>query len=138
MSRTEIEALVLRWCEAVAVGGELAWDDLLTEDIRDLSGGVPVLGRDSFKARAAAVRSAFAEVRVSVEHLVVAVDSIAWRWSLTGVHVGTFLGIGATGKRISLAGVNFQRLRDRRVAEHWTLADLTSLARQLREGSSDR
>jgi steroid delta-isomerase-like uncharacterized protein len=138
MKRTEIEALVQRWAtQAVALGSEEAWDELLTEDVRDLSGAAPTQGRDSFKARAAAVRNAFSKLTVSVDDLVVEGDAISWRWTLSGVHVGTFLSVAPTGKPIQLRGVNFQRLRDRRVAEHWTIADLAGLSRQLHEGAAE-
>jgi predicted ester cyclase len=51
-------------------------------------------------------------------------DRIAWRWALTGTHVGPFAGIGPTGRPVTLYGVNFQRLKDDRVIEHWTLVDI--------------
>ena len=137
MNRTEIQAFVQRWAvEAVAGGSPRAWDELLTEDVRDAGGMEPTLGRDSFKARAAAMHSAFSDVRVAVDDLVVDGDAIAWRWTLTGVHIGAFLGVAPTAKPILLRGANFQRFRDRRVAEHWTLADLAGLARQLGEGGA--
>lgn len=133
MNRSAIEVLVQRWAgDAVAAGRTEVFDELLSEDVRDRSGAVESRGRDSFKARARAVRSAFTDVTVTVDQLVAEGDSIAWRWTLTGTHTATFLDVAATGKKVVLRGVNFQRLRDGRVVEHWTLADIAGLARQLR------
>ena len=109
-----------------------AADIELSEDVLDRSGGGESRGRETFKARARGVRSAFADLRVTVDDVVVEGDAIAWRWTLTGTHAGPLLDIAATGKRVTLRGVNFQRVRDGRVAEHWTLADLAGVARQLR------
>ncbi len=133
MNRPQIEELVTRWAtQAVAAGRDEVWDDLLSDDVIDRSGGGEARGRESFKARARAVQAAFGDRVVAVDDLVVDGDRIAWRWTLTGTHVGPFLDIQPTGGRVTLRGVNFQRLRDGAVVEHWTLADLAGLARQLR------
>jgi predicted ester cyclase len=89
-------------------------------------------GVASFKARAGAVRTAFADIEIRVDDLVVEGDAIAWRWTLTGTHVGTFAGVAATGRRVSLRGVNFQRIEGDRVAEHWTLVDVFGATQALR------
>ena len=133
MDRQEIEKLVQRWAtEAVAAGREEAWSELLADDVVDRSGPTESRGRESFQARARAVSAAFANRHVTVDDLVVEGDRIAWRWTLTGTHAGAFLDVAPTGKAITLRGVNFQRLRGGTVVEHWTLADLAGLARQLR------
>jgi predicted ester cyclase len=133
MNRPQIEELVTRWAtQAVAAGRDEVWDDLLADDVIDRSGGGEARGRESFKARARAVQAAFGDRVVVVDDLVVDGDHIAWRWTLTGTHVGAFLDIQPTGGRITLRGVNFQRVRGGAVCEHWTLADLAGLARQLR------
>jgi steroid delta-isomerase-like uncharacterized protein len=133
MDRQEIEKLVERWAtEAVAAGREEAWAELLADDVVDRSGPTESHGRESFKARARAVSAAFGSRHVNVDALVIEVDRIAWRWTLTGTHTGAFLDVAPTGRVITLRGVNFQRLRGGVVVEHWTLADLAGLARQLR------
>jgi steroid delta-isomerase-like uncharacterized protein len=133
MDGRQIQELVTRWAtEAVAAGRDEAWDELLADDVVDRTGGAESRGRESFKARARAVYAAFADRSVSVDDLVVEGDRIAWRWTLTGTHTGPFLDIPPTGKRITLRGVNFQRVRDGAVVEHWTLADIAGLVRQLK------
>jgi steroid delta-isomerase-like uncharacterized protein len=134
MDRSAIERLIGRWAtEAVGAGREEVWAEILAEDVLDGSGASESRGRESFKARARAVSAAFGNRNVTVDALVVDEDRIAWRWTLTGVHTGAFLDVPASGKRITLRGVNFQRVRDGMVVEHWTLADLAGLARQLHQ-----
>ncbi len=133
MNRPQIQELVARWAtEAVAAGREEVWDEVLADDVIDRSGGAESRGREWFKMRARAVQAAFGDRSVSVDDLFVDGDRIAWRWTLTGTHVGPFLETPPTGKRVTLRGVNFQRVRDGAVVEHWTLADLAGLTRQLR------
>ena len=125
MDRRDIETLVRRWTrDAMAEGRLEVFDELLAEDVVDRSGPSPSRGVGTFKARAAAVRAAFADIDVAVDDLLVDGDAIAWRWTLTGTHVGAFAGMAPTGRRIPLRGVNFQRLRQGRVVEHWTLVDV--------------
>jgi steroid delta-isomerase-like uncharacterized protein len=132
MDRLGIEKLVQRWMGAIADGRLETFDEMLTEGVVDRSGPTPSTGTAPFKARAVAVRAAFADIEVTVEDLVVEGDAIAWRWALTGTHAGPFAGMAPTGRRITLRGVNFQRLQADRVAEHWTMVDVFGATQALR------
>src|SRR5579863_615042 len=133
MDRTDIGTLVRRWTqEAMAEGHLDAFHELLAGDVIDRSGPTPVVGVESFKARAGAVRAEFADIHIVVDDLIVDGDAIAWRWALTGTHVGPFAGLAPTGRRATLRGVNFQRLEGDRVAEHWTLVDVFGALQSLR------
>ncbi len=132
MDRDDIERIVQRWTRAIAEGQLDVFDELLSEDVFDRSGATPSQGIESFKVRAGAVRAAFAEIELVVEDLVVDGDAIAWRWALTGTHVGMFAGVAPTNRRITLRGVNFQRLKGDRVAEHWTMVDVFGATQVLR------
>jgi steroid delta-isomerase-like uncharacterized protein len=132
MDREDVEKLVTRWTKAIADGRLEVFDELLSEDVVDRSGPQPSQGIGSFKTRAGAVRAAFADIDLRVDDLVVEADAIAWRWTLTGTHVGPFAGVSPTNRRATLRGVNFQRLRGDRVVEHWTLADIFGTVQALR------
>jgi predicted ester cyclase len=133
VNRTDVEKLVRCWIQdAIAEGRFGVFDDLLASDVVDRSGPVPTVGVESFKMRAAAVRSAFADIQIAVDDLLVDGDAIVWRWTLTGTHVGSFAGLAPTGRRATLRGVNFQRLRGERVAEHWTLVHVFGTMQTLR------
>lgn len=133
MEREAIERLVRRWLDDGIGRGELSiFDELLAEDVCDSSSGAPAYGRASFKQRAQAVHAAFTQRVVTLDELICRDDRAAWRWSLTGTHSGSFAGVGATGRRITLRGVNFQRFAGGQVVEHWTLADLAGLQAALR------
>jgi len=128
MERNAIEQLVRRWLhEAVGGGNAAIFDELLAENACDISGCAKVFGSGPFKSRTRAVHAAFSSIEVELEELVIDRDRIAWRWRLSGTHTGAFAGVAATGRRVTLRGVNFQRVESGRVAEHWTLADLAGL-----------
>ncbi|MDP9002498.1 MAG: ester cyclase [Myxococcota bacterium] len=133
MDRHDIEKLVQRWTQEAVAGGRLdVFDDLLATDVVDRSGPTPSQGVEPFKARAAAVRAAFADIDIRVDNLLVDGDAIAWRWTLAATHVGPFAGLASTGRRTTLRGVNFQRLQGDRVVEHWTLVDVFGAMQALR------
>jgi steroid delta-isomerase-like uncharacterized protein len=133
MDRREIDELVRRWTrDAMAAGRLEVFDELLAKDVVDRSGPTPSRGAEAFKARAAVVQTAFADIEIHVEDLIANGDAIAWRWVLEGTHVGPFAGLAATGRRASLRGVNFQRLEGSKVVEHWTMVDIFGALRGLR------
>ncbi len=133
MDRDGIEKLVHTWAtEGVAAGRLEVFDQLLDPQVVDLSSGREVRGSDTFKARAAMVRDAFSQRSCTVDALVVDGDRIAWRWTVRGVHSGAFGDVPPTQKSVGLSGTNFQRIHGGRVVEHWTMADVAGLLRQIR------
>lgn len=51
--------------------------------------------------------------------------------SVLGTHNGPWLGMPATGKRISMRVMDFYRLQDGRIAENWVPIDVIDIARQM-------
>ena len=51
---------------------------------------------------------------------------------MTAKHTGAFFGTPPTGKTVSLATIRIDRLRDRTIAEHWSVADMAGLLQQLK------
>ena len=128
MDRPAVEQLIWRWLnEGIRQGNVAVFDELLAKDVCDQSGGSQAFGSETFKLRARAVHAAFSDIEVAVDELLIDGARIAWRWSLSGTHIGAFAGIAATERRVTLRGVNFQRVEGDRVIEHWTLADLNGL-----------
>jgi predicted ester cyclase len=132
MDRSQAEALAQRWaCEGVAKGQVEVFDELVSADAIDHSGSTDVHGVEGFKVRTRAVHAAFQNVEVVVEDFLVDGDKIAWRWTLKGTHNGPFLGVSSTGKRVSMTGMNIQRVSGGLVVEHWSNADQLGLLRQV-------
>ena len=80
----------------------------------------------------ARIRTAFADWTENVEDIIVEADKVVTRYSSTGLHVGTFVGIAPRGRSIRLDEISIYRLEDGLVAEQWRLVDDISLALQLR------
>jgi predicted ester cyclase len=50
---------------------------------------------------------------------------------MTATHAGEFMGIPATGRRVTLAGIDISRIEDGRIAEHWIQCDMLGFLEQL-------
>jgi steroid delta-isomerase-like uncharacterized protein len=88
-------------------------------------------GAEGFKRALASTREAFPDIRVTIEGRAAHEGLVFRRWSMTGTHLGTFLGVAPTGRKISLSGVDIERLENGKIVEHWTFWDRLSLAEQL-------
>lgn len=69
--------------------------------------------------------------RYTVEDVVAERDRVAVRWTNTGTHVAEFAGIPATGKPFTITGMDFYRVADGVLCEHWDVVDQLSLLGQL-------
>jgi hypothetical protein len=118
MTRNEMLGVVDAWVRAVAACDASALEKLVTPPLRE-----PVL------ARTRAVHAAFEKVELAAVDVVIEGDRAAWRWRLSGIHVGAIGAIAPSGAHRTIEGVNFQRIVDGRVVDHWTTVDLASLTR---------
>jgi len=76
--------------------------------------------------------TAFPDVTMTPEDLIVEGDKGAARVRLQGTHRGDFMGIAATGKSIDVELIDIVRVNsDGKVAEHWGLVDDATMLQQL-------
>lgn len=75
--------------------------------------------------------AAFSPLQYVVDDRVVQDDKVAVRWTATGVHVGEFIGVPATGIAVTVTGNDVFRVVDGRFAESWVGSDLLGLFHQL-------
>ena len=80
--------------------------------------------------RVGMLQSAF-RANFTIEDMIVEGDKVVVRWTNQVVHQGTFFGIPATGKRVTVQGIDIIRMRDGKMAEHWDVVDLLSVLQQL-------
>ena len=75
--------------------------------------------------------SAFPDERTTSLDMVAEGDKVVHRMAGVGTHDGLFLGIPATGKRITWTWIDIWRIADGKLAEHWVEADMMSALQQL-------
>src|SRR5579872_7360912 len=81
-------------------------DDIVIEDFVELD-PLPgqTQGRDGLKDVIRQIRSAFPDIHWSVDEMLAEGDKVFSRFTWSGTHKGEFLGIPATGRRISVKGM---------------------------------
>ena len=128
------KALIRRLYEEAANRGNLnAFDEILASDFtthEDLPPEMPT-GPEGAKQLFAMLRGAFPDLHVTIEDQIAEGDKVAVRTTFAGTQRGDFMGIPPTGRRVRYAVVDFFRIADGRVAEHWGLSDMAGLMQQL-------
>ena len=96
----------------------------------------PIMGIKRFTELIAMVQAAFDDFQITVDELVVEGDTVATRWSASGVHRGEFMGTGPSGEPFRFTGTGFYRLRDGKIFEAWSLNNSIEVIRQLHSAPS--
>jgi len=84
-----------------------------------------------FIDRRRAFYASFPDGRHLFEDVVAEGDLVATTGSLAGTHRGAFMGIPATGKRVSMRVWHLHRVKDGKIIEHRAVAEMLALLRQL-------
>jgi predicted ester cyclase len=95
-----------------------------------IGGGAPV-DRAGHEGFARAFYAGFPDVRHELERVVAGDDHVVVRAHLVGTHTGSFFGIPATGRPVSVAMHVILELRDGKVSKLFGLFDEAGLLRQL-------
>lgn len=128
------KAVVRRLFAEVFNGGDLdAITTLVAPDVlgHDATGSAPKRGLASVRQVAVLFRTAFPDLRLDLEDLISDGETVTARWSLRGTHRGEFMGVAATGREATTAGIVIYRLAEGKIAEYWGSFDALSLMRQL-------
>lgn len=75
--------------------------------------------------------SGFPDDKVTITQLVAGDDWVSYRATESGTHTGAFLNIPATGKHATWTEIQFFRIKNGKVVEHWVDVDIFSWFQQL-------
>ncbi len=88
-------------------------------------------GPESERKRATLYRTAFPDLRLTIEDLIAEGDIVMARWSCHGTHKGDLNGIAPTGKPFTISGVTVARLLNGKLAEGHVNWDALGMMQQL-------
>ena len=88
-------------------------------------------GREGLKEVIAMMRAAFPDIHWATEETVEQGEKVVSRFTWTGTHKGTFLGIPATGKGVSVKGVVIDRVVGGLMTDSRILMDTFGMLQQL-------
>ncbi len=126
--------VVRRLFEEVWNKGNLAVaDELFADNYSHHDSSTPEFGRgpESEKKRATLYRTAFPDVRLTVEDIIAEGETVTARWSCKGTHKGGLSGIAPTGKQFTISGISVARFTNGKMIEGWVNWDALGLMQQL-------
>ena len=128
------KALVRRFHEeAWNKGNVAAVDEFMAADYVDypIPSGLPP-GTEGLKQTITTYRTAFPDLKATVDDIFAEGDRVAYRWSTRGTHLGEWLGIPPTGYHMAATGITVFRIAGGKVVEGWTTMDLSPTEEELR------
>lgn len=87
--------------------------------------------REGFKAIIQEVRTAFPDLKVTLEDSVAVDDKVWMRVICRGTYLGQFKGLPPTGKPFEFTEIHIARFENGKGVEHWGVADMLGLMEQL-------
>lgn len=111
-------------------------DELYAEDYEfdapalSANAGPTQSGREAFKARVKAFRSAFPDVVYEIQNIVSDGKIVATKFQFGGTHAGPFAGFAATNRKAYVTGIHYTLLNDQgKIKKTW--AGFTNIAEAL-------
>jgi steroid delta-isomerase-like uncharacterized protein len=89
--------------------------------------------REGFAAGVSDFYKAFPDFYAAVEEILIdeALGQVAIRWAGSGTHLGAYLGVAPSGKRLSFRGIEILTVSMGKISERWGEWDGMDLLRQL-------
>lgn len=131
----DLRALSREWFDTVwnnrdtAAIGRLASPMLICHGLDEGNDGTPNL--ETFRLFHRNFLSAFPDIHVNVEDVLLEGDQTAVRLTFTGTHRGSGIGIPPTGNSFTATALVMIRWRDGKIIEGWNEFDAAGMMRQL-------
>jgi steroid delta-isomerase-like uncharacterized protein len=91
----------------------------------------PDRGSQEIARYVAEVRTGYPDFKLEINDKVFEGNRLVIHWTVTGTHKGDFLGIPATGKRITISGITLERIENGKVADERVYFDRLAMLEQL-------
>jgi predicted ester cyclase len=86
---------------------------------------------DGLRQALPAFREALSDVAITLGEVVSSGEMIAYRMSFTATHSGDFMGVPATGRRVTMSETHIERIRDGKIVSHSGDIDMLGLLQQI-------
>lgn len=107
-------------------------EEFIAEDFRLVDPIVgEIRGREDLEDYYREMAEGFSDGRIDADDVIVEGDRVAVRWTVSGTHDGTMMGVEPTGKEITISGVDVDRVEDGRIVEMLTYYDGLGFMNQL-------
>ena len=77
------------------------------------------------------IRSAFPDLRVTLEDDIAEGNKVVSRWRAQGTHQGELMGIAPTGNQMAITGITIDRIEEGKIVEEWENWDALGMMQQI-------
>jgi steroid delta-isomerase-like uncharacterized protein len=131
----ENKALARRSWEVVTEASLDTLKDALAEVYADdfilHEAGEDIVGIEGLTQFVSMMRSAFPNLRITLEDDMAEGDKVVTRWIGQGTHQGELMGIAPTGNQVTMTGITMHRIEDTKIVEEWSNWDALGLMHQI-------
>lgn len=109
-----------------------AIDELLTDDfVEHTPAPGQATDRQGAKDFIGMMLQAFPDVNYTIDRQIAEGDTVSSVGKMTGTHKAPFMGVPATGKKVSIQVMDTGRVRGGKFSEHWGMVDVPAMMTQL-------
>jgi predicted ester cyclase len=127
-------AIVHRWFQELWNEGNMNIIDELASPDAIGYGQIEQDGRidmEQFRALFLSLRSAFPDIKFTIEQTVAEGDMVVVRWRAAATHRGEFLGTKPTNRSVEFTGMSMQRIVNGKIIQGWDNWDQLGLLTQI-------
>ena len=89
------------------------------------------VGPELYKRRVVELTTALPDLCFTLEDTIAEGEKVVTCWTISGTHQNEYMGIPATGKKISLEGITIHHLKNGKILDSYARWDVLGLMRQL-------
>lgn len=100
-------------------------EQYIHEDYTEIHEGKPYqMGIQGAVEHIQGVYATYPDLYLRVDHQIAEADWVATSYTMRGTHTGEWMNIAPTGKKITVTGVNLDRIQNGKIIEHGGAANL--------------
>jgi steroid delta-isomerase-like uncharacterized protein len=132
MTKEENKDVPRRFFTAFETNDSEELERVLSPDFKfNQTGSMEATGREELLQKISGYQTIFSDQKYTILDQVAEGDLVVNRVIWEATHVGDFLGLPPTGKRVLVSGISIERIKDGRIVERWLEMDQMSLLQQL-------
>jgi len=127
------KAIARRFIETFNTDDLAAADEFIAAGFTNHDPGTPPLptGPEGYRQLVRTYRTAFPDLRLTVEDLIAEGDKVAVRWTAKGTNNGELMGMPPTGKPGTVSGISILPIEGGKITAQWVNWDTLGMLQQL-------
>ncbi len=89
------------------------------------------VGPEAYRKQVDRFLAAFPDLRFMIDDTVSEKDKMVLAWRITGTHKGEFLGVPATGKKLTITGITINEISEGKILESAVIWDALGLLQEM-------